>query len=116
MPKVYAPLISITARGTFGNVLNYKGWGQEQCVRIQKKRKYRNLESTENQKFFREHFRDVVKTWQNLNSIEKLELDNKGKLKRQSGFNIYNYAKITEPEMEFGLARFGFSEFGDLTQ
>ena len=115
MPKVNGPLLSLSAAGTVGGVLNFKRWGNISCVRFHKKPKTIIDANTEKQKFVREYFNDVVKTWQNLNSIEKLELDKIGNLSSQSGFNFYNRVQILEPETEFGLARFGFSDFGGLT-
>jgi len=115
MPKVIAPLLSLSAKGSIAGVLNFKKWGPLNCVRLHKKPKSFIDPNSENQIFFREYFHDVVKTWQNLNSIEKIVLDKNGNLSSQSGFNFYTRVRILEPETEFGLARYGFSEFGDLT-
>lgn len=115
MPKVISPLLSLSAKGKFAGVLNYKKWGEFDCVRFHRKPKSFADPRTEKQIFVRDYFYDVVKTWQNLNSSEKNELDNLGNLSNQSGFDFYTRVRILHPETEFGLARFGFSDFGDLT-
>jgi len=115
MSKVIAPLFSLSAKGSIAGVLNFKRWGDFNCVRFHKKPKIFLDPKTEYQIFVRDYFADVVKTWQNLDSSEKIELNKNGNLSSQSGFNFYTRVRFLTPETEFGLARYGFSEFGDLT-
>jgi len=115
MPKVNAPLFSLSATGTIGGVLNFKRWGNISCVRFHKKPKSFIDPNTEKQKFVRDYFKDVVNTWQYLNSTEKSQLDKNGNLSSQSGYDFYTRVQILYPETEFGLASYGFSDFGGLT-
>lgn len=115
MAKVNGPLLSLSATGTIGGVINFKKWGNFSCVRFHKKPKFVEYANSEKQNFFTQYFADLVKTWQNLDSSEKILLDKNGNLSSQSGFNFYNRVNILYPETDFGVARFGFSEFGSLT-
>ena len=115
MSKVIAPLFSLSATGKVAGILNFKKWGKYDCVRLHRKPKSFIDPQTEKQDFVRNYFNDVVKTWQNLNSIEKSQLDKSGNLSSQSGFNFYTRVRILHPETEFGLASFGFSDFSGLT-
>jgi hypothetical protein len=116
MAKTIAPLLSLSAKGKFARVLNFKNWGDVSCVRLHRKPKSFADPHTEKQIFVREYYHDIVKTWQNLQSSEKILLDKSGNLSSQSGFNFYVRANILHPETDCGVARLGFSELGDLTQ
>lgn len=115
MAKIIAPLFSISAQGKIGGTLNYKKWLDVACVRYHRKPKFVGYRDTEKQNFYTQYFSDLVKTWQMLNASDKLWLDLHGKLKHQSGFNFYINAQILKPDTYFGVARYGFSELGDLT-
>jgi len=115
MAKVISPLLSLSATGKFGGTLNYKRWLNTACVRFHRKPKFTPYRDTEKQNFFTEYFSDLVKTWQMLDASDKLLLDLYGKNKHQSGFNFHMNAQILHPDSYFGVARYGFSELGDLT-
>jgi hypothetical protein len=115
MAKVTGPLMSLSATGKIGGVLNFKRWGNIDCVRLFKKPVLPPDPRTADQLFYRQYFSEFVNLWQNLDSVAKNYLDGKGEEKHQSGFNFFVRVSITTRPMLCGLAYVGFSEFGDLT-
>lgn len=115
MAKLTAPLLSLSAKGKFGKVIEYKNW-----LSFAVARKRSTLISSPNpdtlsQKFFRRYFSDVVKVWQNLDSDKKLALDLLVKYKPQSGYNFHIVQYFYEKPSACGVLRCGFSRLGGLT-
>lgn len=114
MAKLIAPLMSMSAKGNIGGILNYATVRGTSYVRKLKPKKAPFDPKTEVQLFNRYYFKNIIIIWQNLEEQERDFFGIYSAKYHLSGFNYFTRIYIEQHPSELGNFILGGSMLGDL--